>query len=218
MADTSVPNDMKTHEVYTWNVAIPAPSYYPEPVCFGNLPRIPHRAHLECHRAKSSAVPRTWSLHAPHGDRAGFLSGLFDGAERQPAGRLLDLANPQANLGYMTQYDDGGTQGYNGMLLDMRWRHGHNLNLLGQLHLVTLHRSFDNHPSESWRELHPPGLPECGFSRSQPGRRQLHFRPKAPLQHDIRSEDAAVCKQHTEVSGVRLVVLHHLRGRGPEPL
>jgi hypothetical protein len=42
--------------------------------------------------------------------------------------RVLNLANPQANLGYLTQYDDGGTQGYNGMLLDMRWRHGRNLN------------------------------------------------------------------------------------------
>src|SRR5262249_58595657 len=31
--------------------------------------------------------------------------------------------------GYITQYDDGGTQGYNGMLLDLRWRHGPNFNM-----------------------------------------------------------------------------------------
>jgi hypothetical protein len=43
--------------------------------------------------------------------------------------RLLNLANPQASLGYVTQYDDGGTQGYNGLLLDMRLRHGDALNL-----------------------------------------------------------------------------------------
>jgi hypothetical protein len=36
--------------------------------------------------------------------------------------RILNLANPDAALGYITQYDDGGTQSYNGMLLDMRWR------------------------------------------------------------------------------------------------
>ncbi len=43
--------------------------------------------------------------------------------------RLLNLMNPQAALGYITQYDDGATNGYNGMILDMRWRHGQNLNL-----------------------------------------------------------------------------------------
>jgi hypothetical protein len=43
--------------------------------------------------------------------------------------RLLNLANPNANLGYVTQYDDGATQGYNGMILDVRWRRGQNFNL-----------------------------------------------------------------------------------------
>jgi hypothetical protein len=43
--------------------------------------------------------------------------------------RVLNLANPAANLGYITQYDDGGTQGYNGMLLDIRWRRGQNFNV-----------------------------------------------------------------------------------------
>jgi hypothetical protein len=43
--------------------------------------------------------------------------------------RLLNLKNPNANLGYVTQYDDGATQGYNGMILDMRWRRGQNFNL-----------------------------------------------------------------------------------------
>src|SRR5205085_859664 len=37
--------------------------------------------------------------------------------------------NSSANLGYMTQYDDGGTQGYKGMVLDARWRHGQSLAL-----------------------------------------------------------------------------------------
>jgi hypothetical protein len=43
--------------------------------------------------------------------------------------RLLNLSNPSANLGYVTQYDDGGPQGYNGLILDMRWRRGQNFNL-----------------------------------------------------------------------------------------
>jgi len=43
--------------------------------------------------------------------------------------RRLNLANPSANLGYVTQYDDGATQGYHGMILDLRWRRGQNLTL-----------------------------------------------------------------------------------------
>jgi len=45
--------------------------------------------------------------------------------------RLLYLANPVAAsaLGYMTQYDDGGTQNYHGLLLNSSWRVGQSLNL-----------------------------------------------------------------------------------------
>src|SRR5262245_35356654 len=47
--------------------------------------------------------------------------------------RLLYLQNPvaSANLGYMTQLDDGGSQRYNGLLLNMTWRHGRSVNLAG---------------------------------------------------------------------------------------
>jgi hypothetical protein len=43
--------------------------------------------------------------------------------------RILNLANPQANLGYLTQYDDGGTQHYDGLLLETRWRPNQKVNL-----------------------------------------------------------------------------------------
>src|SRR5438093_11324109 len=42
--------------------------------------------------------------------------------------RILNLANPQASLGYVTQYDDCGKQSYNGKLLETRWRAGRNVN------------------------------------------------------------------------------------------
>jgi len=45
--------------------------------------------------------------------------------------RRLNLINPQANLSYVTQFDDGGTQNYHGLLLDGRWRSGQNLNFSG---------------------------------------------------------------------------------------
>ena len=46
--------------------------------------------------------------------------------------RLLELTNPSAGtvLGSMTQLDDGGTQRYNGLLLNTTWRKG-NINLAG---------------------------------------------------------------------------------------
>jgi hypothetical protein len=36
--------------------------------------------------------------------------------------RILNLAVPGTELGYITQYDTGGTQGYNGLLLSTNWR------------------------------------------------------------------------------------------------
>jgi hypothetical protein len=44
--------------------------------------------------------------------------------------RVLNLANPgMSPLGDVTEYDDGGTQGYNGLLLTTAWRLGRQLNL-----------------------------------------------------------------------------------------
>ena len=36
--------------------------------------------------------------------------------------RILNLTVPGTRLGNITQYDDGGTQGYNGLLLTTNWR------------------------------------------------------------------------------------------------
>lgn len=43
--------------------------------------------------------------------------------------RILNLAVPGTQLGYITQYDTGGTQGYNGLLLATNWRLGSNITL-----------------------------------------------------------------------------------------
>lgn len=43
--------------------------------------------------------------------------------------RALNLARPGTQLGYLTMYDDGGTQGYNGLLLTSTWRLHNNLTL-----------------------------------------------------------------------------------------
>ncbi|HJT89793.1 MAG TPA: carboxypeptidase-like regulatory domain-containing protein [Bryobacteraceae bacterium] len=43
--------------------------------------------------------------------------------------RLLNFSSPGTQLGYVTQYDDGGTQSYNGLLLATNWRMSGNVNL-----------------------------------------------------------------------------------------
>jgi carboxypeptidase family protein/TonB-dependent receptor-like protein len=43
--------------------------------------------------------------------------------------RALNRAVPGTQLGYVTQYDDGGTQGYNGLLLNSTWRLRNNVNV-----------------------------------------------------------------------------------------
>jgi hypothetical protein len=118
---------MKTHEVYTWNVAIQrqvTPNLFVSGTYLGS-----HIAHIwnaiELNPAQFLGLgPCT--LQTATGPVSYPVCSTAQNVNQR---RLLNLANPQANLGYMTQYDDGGTQGYNGMLLDMRWRHGQNLNL-----------------------------------------------------------------------------------------
>jgi hypothetical protein len=43
--------------------------------------------------------------------------------------RVLNLASPGTQLGYMTQYDDGSTQSYNGLQLATTWRMQNNVSL-----------------------------------------------------------------------------------------
>ena len=73
--------------------------------------------------------------------------------------RLLNLANPTANLGYLTAYDTGGTQGYNGLLLNASWRRGRNLNLNANytwshcigLDVITLANPGQNHVHQPYQ-------------------------------------------------------------------
>src|SRR5262249_55738466 len=94
--------------------------------------------------------------------------------------RILNLANPRAALGYMTAFDDGGTQGYNGMLLDMRWRHGRNLTLnanytwshcIGLLAEASTYNPGQNYIHQSYQNNGPDNrnldIANCSFDRRQ---------------------------------------------------
>jgi hypothetical protein len=75
--------------------------------------------------------------------------------------RTLYLASPTTarNLGTITMMDDGGTQGYNGMLLNMTWRQGRTINVAGNytwshcigLPITTLSNSGAAYPHEPWQ-------------------------------------------------------------------
>ena len=109
--------------------------------------------------------------------------------------RLLYLQDPvkSANLGYMTQLDDGGSQRYNGLLLNMTWRHGRSVNLAGNytwsncygLPVTTLtntganylHQPYQNNGPDRHQPRHGPLLLERGhFVARRSPRRQCHAR------------------------------------------
>ena len=77
--------------------------------------------------------------------------------------RLLNLINPQANLSYVTQFDDGGTQNYHGLLLDVRWRSNQNVNLSANytwshcegLQLINLLNPGANYPHSAYQNNGP---------------------------------------------------------------
>jgi hypothetical protein len=77
--------------------------------------------------------------------------------------RLLNLSSPGTQLGYVTQYDDGGTQGYNGLLLATNWRMSSNVNLnfnytwshcIG-LPLITLLNPGANYIHQAYQNIGP---------------------------------------------------------------
>ena len=120
-----VPPDMKTHTQYSWNFGIQrqvTPSLFVSGAYVGT-----HIIHIW------NAIELNPAQYIPGNCVAGQY-GLVTPGSCSAAGninqrRILNLANPQANLGYITQYDDGGTQGYNGMVLETRWRAGRNVNV-----------------------------------------------------------------------------------------
>ena len=122
-----VPPDMKTTSQYSWNLGIQrqmTPSWFLSGTYVGT-----HLTHIwnafELNPALFLGLgPCT--LNTATGPVTYSTCSTASNVNQR---RLLNLANPQANLGYLTLYDDGGTSGYNGLLLDTRIRAGQNLNL-----------------------------------------------------------------------------------------
>jgi len=119
-----IPSNLATHVEYSWNLGVQrqiTQSWFASATYVGN-----HIIHVW------DAVELNPGVYIPGNCSAGQYGLTAAQVAKNPActqagnltaRRALNLANPTANpLGYLTQYDDGGTQGYNGLLLNSTWR------------------------------------------------------------------------------------------------
>jgi hypothetical protein len=126
-----IPPNLKTTQQYSWNLAIQrqlTPNLFASATYVGT--QIIHAW---------NAIELNPGLYVSGNCTAGQYGLTAPGACTQSTNvnnrRLLGLANPNApnvqTLGSITQLDDGGTQHYNGLLLNARFRLGSRLNLDG---------------------------------------------------------------------------------------
>jgi hypothetical protein len=120
-----VPPDMKTHVQYTWNLGVQrqvTPKWFVSGSYVGT-----QIIHIW------NAVELNPAIYVPGTCAAGQFGLTAPGPCTSGANvnqrRVLNLTNPQIPLGYLTQYDDGGTQSYNGLLLSTNWRLQNDLSL-----------------------------------------------------------------------------------------
>lgn len=120
-----VPENMKTHVQYAWNLGVQRQmntSWFVSATYLGN-----HIVHVW------DAVELNPAQYLPGNCSAGEYGltapGPCTNSSNINQRRVLNLAVPATRLGYLTQYDDGGTQGYNGLLLVSTLRLPNNLSL-----------------------------------------------------------------------------------------
>jgi len=121
--------NLKTSEQQSWNLAVQrqvTPSVFVSATYVGS-----HIIHV------SGAIDLNPAQYIPGNCQPGQYGVFAPGPCTTPFNvnqrRLLELTNPSAGnlLGSMTQFDDGGTQHYNGLLLNATWRKGNAIYLSG---------------------------------------------------------------------------------------
>jgi Carboxypeptidase regulatory-like domain len=170
-----IPTDMKTTTQYSWNVGIQhqmTSDLFVAATYVGM-----HIIHIQ------NALELNPAQYVPANCVAGqyglVVPGPCSTAGNVNQRRLLNLANPQAALGYLTSYDTGGTQSYNGLLLNTSWRRGRNLNLNANytwshcigLDAITLLNPGQNHVHQPYQnngsEDRNQDLGDCAGDRRQ---------------------------------------------------
>ncbi len=116
-----IPSNMATHVEYSWNLGVQrqiTPSWFASATYVGNeIIHIWNAVELNpAEYIPGNCVAGQYGLTAPGPCTTTTTANIT-------ARRVLNLASPTTNpLGYITQYDDGGTQSYNGLLLSSTWR------------------------------------------------------------------------------------------------
>jgi hypothetical protein len=117
--------DLKSMTQYSWNLAVQrqiTPKWFASATYLGT-----HIVHVWDATEDNPAqyIPGNCGV----GEYGLTAPGLCTQTSNINNRRILNLAFPGTQLGYITQYDTGGTQGYNGLLLNTNWRLGSNVTL-----------------------------------------------------------------------------------------
>jgi hypothetical protein len=121
--------DLKTTEVYNWNLGLQhqaTPSLFVSASYVGN-----HAIHMltavELNPAEFLGLDPC-TLNTVTGPVPYAVCSTTGNTNQR---RRLNRQNPGAaqNISFLTQYDDGATQSYHGLLLNARWRGGRNVNI-----------------------------------------------------------------------------------------
>lgn len=120
-----IPENLQTHVLYSWNLGVQrqiTPGWFASATYLGN-----HYVHIW------DAVELNPAVYVPGNCAAGQYGltapGPCTSSNNVNQRRVLNLTSPTTQLGYLTSYDDGGTQGYNGLLLTTTFRLRNNLSL-----------------------------------------------------------------------------------------
>jgi hypothetical protein len=163
-----VPPNIKTTEVYSWNIGVQrqfTPKFFASGSYVGS-----HTIHLWDNVEYNP--PLYIPGNCPAGQYGLTAPGPCSTVGNVNARRILYLANPTAAQGFsnLTAYDDGGTAGYSGMLLDMRWRVRNGVNV-----------------ASNYTWSHCIGLPNNGTTTPNPASNYVHV--------NNRNQDVGNCSQ-----------------------
>jgi len=182
-----VPDNMKTHVEYSWNLGIQRqfnPSWFAAATYLGS-----HIIHIW------NAVELNPAVYIPGNCSAGqyglTASGPCTSAANVNQRRILNMEYPGTQLSYITQYDDGGTQGYNGLLLTSTWR---------------LHSNVNLNTNYTWS--HCIGLQDIGSGVLNPGANYIHGGYGQNIGPADRDLDVGNCAQdRRQILNVSLVAV-----------
>jgi len=124
-----IPTDLRTPKVYSWNLAI---QRQVTNALFASASYIGNNAiHLLTSVELNPAILVPNTAGTPLGTCPTGVTVGCNSLSNTQQRRVLSLQDPvkSANIGFLTQYDDGATQSYHGLLLNSTWRPKQGVNI-----------------------------------------------------------------------------------------